>query len=129
MLETGEQGSCDFHWTADELGEYTVSARFTGGDNYLDSSDSRGFRVVDFREEIVRLYNSFVEWAGERVPDLSGRTPRELESILVVSGVSVNHRALHEIISRFEEADYSEHPITRRQYEAMYRSWRTIVGE
>ena len=34
-----------------------------------------------------------------------------------------------ELVTRFEEADYSEHEIARRHYEAMYRAWRTVVGE
>ena len=85
--------------------------------------------MVDFREEIVRLYNSFEEWAGSQIPDASGSTPRELESLLVGSGLTFDYRAVDEIISRFEEADYSEHTIGRRQYEAMYRSWFRIVGE
>ena len=129
LLETGEQGSCAFDYTTDGLGEYMVSASFPGNDDFLESSDSRSFQVVDFREEIVRLYNSFVEWAGERAPGMSGRTPRELESMLASSGLSLDHRAIDEVISRFEEADYSEHLIGRRQYESMYRSWHTVVGE
>ena len=128
-LETDEQGHCAFDWTGDALGEFMVSASFPGNDLYLESSHSSSFRVVDFREEIVRLYNSFVEWAGEQTPSAANRTPRELESMLVTSGLSLDHRAIDEVISRFEEADYSEHPIGRHQYEAMYRNWHTIVGE
>ena len=128
-LETGAQGNCGFAWTAIELGEFTVSVGFAGNGDYLASSDSGSFRVVDFREEIVRLYNSFVEWAGEVAPGISGQTPREVESMLVTSGMPLDQRALDEVISRFEEADYSEHSIAREQYEAMYRSWRIVVVE
>ena len=104
--------------------------RFPGNDDYVASSGSRSFRVVEFREEVVRLYNSFVEWAGECVPGISGQTtPREVESMLVTAGLRLDQRALDDIISRFEEADYSEHPIARRQYEGMYRSWRVVVEE
>ncbi len=129
LLEADENGNCVFDWTAADLGEYTVSARFSGNDEYLESSDSRNFRVVDFREEIVDLYNSFEEWAEGQVPGISGKTPRELEAMLVASGLPLAYRAVDEIISRFEEADYSEHSIGRRQYELMYRSWHTVVGE
>ena len=130
LLTSGEQGECAFVWDANELGEFRVFVRFPGNDDYLASSDSRSFRVVEFREEVVRLYNSFAEWAGERVPGISGQTtPREVESMLVAAGLRLDQRALDEIISRFEEADYSEHPIARRQYEAMYRPWRAVVEE
>ena len=39
----------------------------------------------------------------------------------------MDEKALDLLISRFEEADYSEHSIARRHYEAMYRAWRTVV--
>ena len=129
VLATDDDGVCVLEWTAERQGEFRVSARFAGDDNYLESSDSRNFRVVDFREEVVRLYNSFVEWAGQRISGGHGTTPRELESLVVASGLTVSYRALDEIITRFEEADYSEHEIERRQYESMYRSWNSVVGQ
>ena len=130
LVETGEDGACEFRWSANALGEFAVSADYSGDDYHLASSQSQGFRVVEFREEIVRLYNSFVEWGAERVPEISGQaTPREVEALVVSSGVSVDQKLLDEVISRFEEADYSEHPITRRQYEAMYRAWRAVVED
>ena len=48
--------------------------------------------------------------------------------MLVSEGVPVDQKSLDELVSRFEEADYSEHPISRRHYEAMYRAWRTVLG-
>ena len=128
-MRTDEQGGCSFQVSADRLGELDVSARFAGNELFAEIDSTREFRVVDFREEIVRLYNSFEEWAGSQIPDASGSTPRELESMLVSSGLTFDYRAVDEIISRFEEADYSEHSIGRRQYEAMYRPWYRIVGE
>ena len=41
----------------------------------------------------------------------------------------MDQRALDEVITRFEEADYSEHDIARRHYEAMYKAWRIVVGD
>ena len=128
-MRTDDRGGCSFQMSADRLGEFNISARFAGNELFAEIDSDRDFRVVDFREEIVRLYNSFEEWAGSQIPDASGSTPRELESLLVGSGLTFDYRAVDEIISRFEEADYSEHTIGRRQYEAMYRSWFRIVGE
>ena len=127
VVDTDLQGGWSQDWTARELGEFSALASFAGNERFQRTSDSRELRVVDFREEIVRLYNSFEEWAVELVPGAEGRTPRELESMLVSSGMTFDFRALDEVISRFEEADYSEHDIGRRQYEAMYRSWARIV--
>ena len=128
-LTTDELGRSQFTWEADRLGDLTVSAEFEETSLHLPSSASVEIRVVDFREEIVRLYNSFVAWAEDKASRASGRTPRELESILMTSGLDLDFRAIDEIISRFEEADYSEHLISRRQYESMYRSWNAVVGE
>ena len=128
-LQTDEQGRCGLTWDADRLGDLTVAVEFEATRLYLASLSSASFRVVDFREEIVRLYNDYLDWAEGQMPSASGRTPRELEAILSSSGLSLDYRAVDEIISRFEEADYSEHPIGRRQYEAMYRAWRTVVEE
>ena len=128
-LVTDDVGVCVLQWTAQALGEHMVSAlaRQAGG---AGASATRSLRVVDFREEIVRLYNDFLVWAAERTPDIAEQsTPREVESIVVSAGLQLDQRSLDELISRFEEADYSEHPITRRQYEAMYRAWHTIVSD
>ena len=52
----------------------------------------------------------------------------EVELILVSAGLPLDQKSLDELISRFEKADYSEHPISHRHYEAMYRAWQTIAG-
>ena len=53
------------------------------------------YRVVDFREEVVRLYNLFLEWAGRTVTGVSEETtPREVELMVVGQGVRVDERAL-----------------------------------
>ncbi len=129
-LITGDDGACALRWAADEIGERRVSAEFAGNEASLPASDSGALRVVDFREEIVRLYNVFLEWASGRTnTPLDQMTPREIELLLVSRGLPVPQKALDELISRFEEADYSEHLIARRHYESMYRAWRAVVEE
>ena len=126
-LHTDDAGRGSYTWQAHEPGDHEFIAEFEESDLYLASTASVPFRVVNFRQEIVRLYNDFVAWAGERIQRTTGRTPRELEALLTASGESMDFRAVDEIISRFEEADYSEHEIRRRQYESMYRSWYAVV--
>ena len=128
-VEADQQGSFRSAWLAELLGEYTVSATFVGSQVYEASSGSQDFRIVDFREEIVRLYQDFLEWAEIQAPGALGLTPREVESKLVATGRPLDYRALDEIISRFEEADYSQHDITREQYEIMFRSWYKLREE
>ena len=127
-LVTGDDGACALRVTADETGEYMVAVAFAGDEDHLSASVSRSYRVVDYREEIVRLYNVFLDWARERTESaIDQATPREVELMLVTRGTRVPQKSLDELISRFEEADYSEHPIARRHYESMYRAWRDVV--
>ena len=126
---TDAQGSVTAAWTGEATGEYTIAAAFAGNQDYEPSTDSQGLRVVEFREEIVRLYQDFEAWATEQVAESAGKTPREVEALLVGAGVRMDHRALDEVISRFEEADYSEHSIERGHYEAMYRAWNSLSPE
>ncbi len=128
-LLTSADGRAAFTWTAETVGDPAFTAEFEGTELHLPATASVDFRIVDFREEIVLLYNSFVAWAVNRVPGSAGRTPRELESILTLSGIDLDFRALNVIVSRFEEADYSEHEIGRRHYEAMYRPWYAMTWE
>ncbi|MCY4583391.1 MAG: HEAT repeat domain-containing protein [Chloroflexi bacterium] len=128
LAVVGNDGAYPFSWSSAEPGEYPVSVGFAGDYDHLPSAESRVLRIVDFREEIVRLYGTFLDWAKERDPGVTEQsTPREVEVILVNRGLPIPQKALDELISRFEEADYSEHPITRRHYEAMYRAWSAVV--
>ena len=127
-LVTGDDGACALRLAADETGEYMVAVAFAGDEDHLPASASRSYRVVDYREEIVRLYNVFLDWARETTGiDIDQATPREVELMLVTRGTRVPQKSLDELISRFEEADYSEHPIARRHYASMYRAWRAVV--
>ena len=128
-LATDDAGQCTVSLVAEAAGSFSLTASFQGvAERYVSSSASAEYRVVDFREEIVRLYNLFVEWAGRQAAGVTERsTPREVELMIATSDVSVDDRALEQIIARFEEADYSEHVITRRQYAAMFRAWSSVV--
>ena len=123
---TGSQGTCNTTWTVEGPGAYTVTADFEGDENYLPSSARSEFEVVRFG----RTWSSVTTpcWIGcARVPDVSTQaTPREMEALVVASGLFLDQRSLEIVISRFEEADYSEHDIERRQFEAMYRAWRIL---
>ncbi len=125
---TDEQGVAQVVWTGHTPTDFVVQVEFAGDDERLPSTATREMRIVDFREEIVRLYNAFTRWVEPRIADFSKQlTPREIEARIIAGGLRVDEKALDQLISRFEEADYSEHPIARRHYEAMYRAWRTIV--
>ena len=128
-MVTDWDGEFRHRLAVDAYGEFTLSAYFAGTPDYVESQSYTSFRVVDFREEMVRLFGEFVEWASRLNVDTAGQSPREIEASIVVAGIPVDQRALDEVVTRFEEADYSEHHITRRHYEAMYRAWRTVAGD
>jgi hypothetical protein len=126
---TDGRGQGRTEWNAAIPGVYQASVEFVGDEDYLPSSGIREFELVEFREEVVRRYNLFLDWARERSSSIEEQTtPREVESLVVGSGVPLDQRALEEVISRFEEADYSVHEIDRRRFEAMYRACRRILG-
>ncbi len=129
VFETDPSGEFRLVLKAEERGEFSLSAGFEGDSFHVGSSAAVFYRVVEFREEMVRVFGEFMEWAARLDVGIAGQSPRETESILVSSGLSIDERALDELVTRFEEADYSEHDIERRHYEAMYRAWRTVIGD
>ena len=124
---TDDSGRCEAIRIGTELGVFQVEAEFEGDERHLPSEGRGQFEVVDFRDDVVQRYNSFLAQVGQKVPGISEKaTPREVEAIVVGSGLTLDQRALEELIARFEEADYSEHAIGRRQFEAAYRAWRRL---
>ena len=129
-LITDKDGRCESVKRGYGVGVYQVAAEFTGDEGLLPSEGRGQFEVVEFRDDIVWRYNLFLAGVRQRVSGISGKaTPREMESIVVASGLTLDQRALEELIARFEEADYSEHEIVRQQFEAAYRSWRLLEEE
>ena len=129
ILKLNKRGSCRHKWVLTEVGEYKAEARFMGDEVHLPSSTQRAYRVVEFRQEVVRLYNEFLRWARERVTTFPVEaTPREAETVLVLSPLAIDEKALEKVIRLFEEADYSEHIIGRQEYETMYRAWWKLTG-
>ena len=129
-LLTDADGRCHTSWTGTVPGTYQVVADFAGEDQYLPTSAHHELEVVDFREDVVRRYNSLLPWVREREPRISEQTtPREMEVMVVAGGTPIDHRALEVVIARFEEADYSLHEIDRPRFEAMYRARRKIMED
>lgn len=129
-LITDETGRCRLSFPPYDPGEYGMEAWFEGDEGHLPSRARGRFEIVEFRDDVVQRYNSFLAVVRPRVSGISLKaTPREVEAMVVNSGMAVDQRALEELIARFEEADYSEHEITRRQFEAAYRAWRRLEME
>ena len=95
-----------------ELGRLTIGDFF----NSISLSPAEGY--------MFKVFN-----AKDQVPGASGRTPRELESMLLVSGLVDERLAVDEMIMLLEEEDYSKHQIVRAQNETTLRSYSRVVGD
>jgi hypothetical protein len=107
-------------------GQYQIQAVLVKDvrNGYLPAS--RIVKIVDYREEIVRLYNEMVGSVKVQGLTLSPKmTVREVEYRLRKAYPDLSGEVTNSLISVFEEANYSLHPISRPEYEKMYRA----VGE
>ena len=80
-------------------------------------------RIVDYREEIFRLFNSFYASVRAQSETLPGdATPRELQWA-ISSRLSREHQgSLDRAVSTFEIANYSTHTVGRNEYVTSYLS-------
>ena len=111
-------------------GTYQIAADFAGDPDYLPTSRARQIELVEFRQDVVLRYNNFLAWVRGEVPNIPDQaTPREMEALVVASGLPLDQRALEEVIARFEEADYSLHEIGRARFESMYRACLKLMAD
>jgi transglutaminase-like putative cysteine protease len=90
---------------------------------------SEEVRIVDYREEVVRLFNSFYDSAKEKFSGLfDWMTPRETQSVIMSQVAPAKHKPLEIVTRMFEVANYSLHPIGRREYEEIYLSMLEFWG-
>ena len=123
-VQVDESGKGDLAHTIQAKGEYVVGGRLR------KSKGERLIRIVDYREEIVNLFNSLlqrVQAGGTDIPSES--TPREIQQRLLSAQTGINEKLLEQIMECFEEAEYSQHPMKRYHYEVMFLSWRALFSE
>ena len=81
---------------------------------------TRTVRVVEYRAEIADVFTNFREEAGKTItPIREDATPWEIFDLLTSASPKLPGNTLREIIASFEEAKYSNHPVTRATYERM----------
>ncbi len=107
-------------------GSYIVT--FQKGEHLISVTGPLGttavmVRVVNYREETVRLYRSaFDTWNTEGNGISDSMTPRELQSAIERRLDCSMHGQLDVVISLFEIAQFSQRPIGRPEYESMFRA-------
>ena len=123
-----EEGKVSFTYVFKEKGEYKVKAILEETDLYEAASAERKIRIVDYREEIVSLYHSFLKYIKDRnIPIRADMTPREIQQIALERNVP--SEPLKRITRCFEIAQYSLRSIRRKHYEAMLEAINLIKEE
>jgi hypothetical protein len=119
-LKTSNEGLTEVAHVFEGKGMHSLEGVYAHG---AKKEIDRGFaeiRIVDYREEVVALFNSFFNAMSNKFPNIKKTTPREFQAFVAgkVSGSKV--RSLDTTVLLFEIADYSLHSVKREEYEQMY---------
>ena len=118
-LQTEAEGETQAHLSLPEKGLYEVTADYAAGKLHA----SRPIRVVEYRDEIIDLFNAKFKEAGRRFKALrDNHTAREIMEHLKKETPAQAHGAIGEMVFLFEEANYSLHPVQRGLYERFYKA-------
>jgi len=126
VADLDENRQYHFTHTFNEKGDYSINAIFSDGFGKL--SGTTRIRIVNYREEIAKLYKSFLELSKKRNFAVQEKTtPREVYEMLVTKFLDVEETA-EEFIRCFEIARYSLHEIGRKDYEGMVIARNELEG-
>jgi hypothetical protein len=82
--------------------------------------------VVEYVEEIIRLYNEFLGKLARYDIHAHGKmTVREIENLILRTG-DFDPETLRKVTTCFEKAEYSNHLTGRKDYEIMYLSLKEL---
>lgn len=112
-------------------GEMAVTVELKVRGERLARRASRTLRVVEYREEIANLFADFREAATASITPLrTDATAWEVHDALLDAKPDLSQVALREVVSSFEEAKFSNHPVGRATYEKMVHALRALrIGE
>ena len=127
QLLTDENGAAELRHIFPSRGHYEIAVNYQEGPGQRNVSAGRTVRIVDYRQEIVALFNDVVEqFRAAGIPIKDEYTPRKIQYLVLDANAGVPEKALEDTIYCFEETDYSLHTITRRHYEMMYLARKEI---
>ena len=110
-----------------EKGKYNMICELSGGELHEPAKVQKELTIVDYREEIVALYHSFLEHLKERgIQIVKDATPQEIQQL--ASQMKNNEGMVKNIVRCFEEAQYSIHPVNRKYYETAWYALYQIKG-
>jgi len=120
-----KQGNVLFVHSFGEKGDFTLTALLKDKAGHRRCQGQEDLRIVDYREEVIRLYSQFLHTIKDDVDPKKDATAREIENELT-SVKDYNRTNLRNIIDCFEKAEYSDHSLGREDYETMYLSLREL---
>jgi transglutaminase-like putative cysteine protease len=124
---TDSSGRAAAMHTFSQKGQFELTAKYSPTTESVSAEARAAIRIVDYREEIIDLYNSLIEWLCRLRIDISPEaTPREVKEAVIHSFKRITAEALNDVILCFEEADYSLHPVNRKNYLTMYLAQKEI---
>jgi hypothetical protein len=101
-------------------GETDINIYF-GGDTIAKMSGTRKIKIVDYREEIVELFNRLIDTLSAKGINVDRMmTAREIESKLTDKYRDFSPDTMKDIVKGFEYANYSLHPVARKIYVDTY---------
>lgn len=117
-----QQGRAELSHIFTKKGEHKMRAILRRGFKNAPWKAELKLRVVDYEEEIIRLYNEFLgKIVNYGIVTKDEMTAREIQSLaLRTEGFDAD--ALDKLTTCFEKAEYSCHLVNREDYEAMYLS-------
>jgi hypothetical protein len=123
--ELSHQGRARLFHTFHVKGEHKVQALLSEEHRQILRGETK-VRIVDYREEVIRLYNEFLKkLADYGVIAWKEMTAREIENFALRMG-GFNPKVLQKITFCFEKAEYSNHLLNREDYEIMYLSLKEL---
>jgi transglutaminase-like putative cysteine protease len=118
-LKTSPSGDAEAQLIFTEKGIHRLKAYFAVGDE-LNEAEAN-IKIVDYREEIVQLFNSFIKSTLKKYQWLQeSMTAREILYRLLKEVPESKRNYLKVLVSIFEVADYSLRPISRAEYERFF---------
>ena len=125
-IRLSQQGCAELSQVFTEKGKHKVEAIVPRTSARQPLNAETKLRIVDYGEEVIRLYNEFLgRLAGYGINARKEMTAREIQSLLLRMS-DFSSEALDEVTAFFERAKYSNHLLTRNNYEIMHISLKEL---
>jgi hypothetical protein len=128
-VRLSRQGRVELSHMFIKKGEHKVKAILLRTSGQAPLSAEIKLCIVDYEEEIIRLYNKFLEkLSSQGIKVRNEMTAQEIESLILRTSDFCSE-TLRIVTACFEKAEYSNHLATREDYKIMYLSLRELNND